>query len=330
MRQLTLDSLFDGIAGFPLSASRYGIVTKWASEIEPFPIRVSKKHFPEMIHLGDVTKIKGSELEPVDIITFGSPCQDLSVAGKQKGLLKGLRIKQRGRKRLKVKPNIYLARKFLTSTRSGLFLEAVRIIREMQEVTNGEYPTFAIWENVLGAFSSNGGGDFAVVLSKLVGGEVLLPTNKKWTRAGVAVGPLGQVAWRTFDAQFWGVAQRRRRIKLVADFRGERAGEILFESKGLPGHSEQSRETREETAAGVGDGAEATSRMYYESGPGWIDECKKSGCLRAEGENRPSRPTHTILEPLCFEPRSQDGVPRIHGNVSPTPGGAAATMRRSE
>ncbi len=312
-RELTLGSLFDGISAFPLAASRHGIVAKWASEIESFPIKVSRKHFPSMKHHGDVTKIKGSELEPVDIITFGSPCQDLSVAGKQKGLLKGLKVKQRGKKRLGVRPTVYLARKFLTSTRSGLFLEAIRIIREMQEATNGEYPTFAIWENVLGAFSSNGGGDFATVLSKLVGGEVLLPTNKKWTRAGVAVGPLGQVAWRTFDAQFWGVPQRRRRIFLVADFRGERAGEILFESKSLPRDSEQSREAREEAATGVGDGVEATSRAGFAmQAIGEYAETGKSSTIK----QRDYKDAIDLV--VCFEPRSQDGVPRIHGDVSPT------------
>lgn len=133
---LTLGSLFDGISAFPRVASLHGIKTLWLSEIEPFPIRVSSKHFGGEKQLGDVTKINGADIDQVDIISFGSPCQDLSVAGKQKGL---------------------------AGERSGLFMEAVRIIKEMREATNGKYPTFAIWENVPGAFSSNGGNDFRVI-----------------------------------------------------------------------------------------------------------------------------------------------------------------------
>lgn len=137
---LTLGSLFDGIAGFPLAASRQGIETIWTSEIEENCIDISTKHFPQAIRLGDITKINGAEIPPVDIISFGSPCQDLSVAGKQAGL---------------------------SGSRSGLFLEAVRIIREMRAETNGEYPKYIIWENVAGAFSSNKGEDFRRVLEDL-------------------------------------------------------------------------------------------------------------------------------------------------------------------
>ena len=128
MRTLTLGSLFDGIGGFPLAAQRCGIKTVWASEIEPNCVEITKRHFPRMIHLGDITKINGGEIPPVDIISFGSPCQDLSTAGKQKGL---------------------------SGERSRLFLDAVRIIYEMRRATNGRYPTFLIWENVSGAFNSN-------------------------------------------------------------------------------------------------------------------------------------------------------------------------------
>ena len=130
MKELTLGSLFDGIGGFPLAASRYGIKTLWASEIEPFPIKVTKTRFPDMKHLGDITQIHGAEIELVDIITFGSPCQDLSVAGKRAGL---------------------------AGERSGLFMEAVRIIKEMRGTYEGSdkpiQPRFAVWENVPGAFS---------------------------------------------------------------------------------------------------------------------------------------------------------------------------------
>jgi len=223
-----MGSLFDGIAGFPLAAIRAGIVPVWASEIEPFPIAVSKAHFPGMKHLGSVTDINGAEIEPVDIITFGSPCQDLSVAGKRAGL---------------------------EGARSGLFGEAVRIIREMQRATANEYPRYAVWENVPGAFSSNEGKDFACVVGSLVGAELSVPEGG-WTSAGVAFGPAGQVAWRILDAQYWGVPQRRRRIFLVYDPRSERAGEILFVDQGVSGHLAESREAREGTAGGAGDGVD--------------------------------------------------------------------------
>lgn len=226
---LTLGSLFDGIGGFPLAAKRVGIKPVWASEIEPFCVSVTKRHFPEMLHLGDIRGINGAEIEPVDIITFGSPCQDLSVAGKREGL---------------------------EGKNSSLFYEAIRIIREMREATNGRYPTFAVWENVPGAFSSNQGRDFAAVLSALVGTKVDLPAGvRRWTSAGVAFGPQGQAAWRVLNAQFWGVPQRRRRIFVVADFRGQRAGQILFEPQGVPGDIEEGRKTREKITGGVEKGA---------------------------------------------------------------------------
>ncbi len=230
---LKLGSLFDGISAFPLAAQRNGITPVWASEIEPFPIEVSRRRFPNMKHLGSVTDIHGGRIEPVDIITFGSPCQDLSVAGRREGL---------------------------DGERSGLFYEAIRIILEMQEATYGEYPTFAIWENVFGAFSSNGGEDFARVLSEMAGAEIYCP-EEGWPNAGIVFGPRGQVAWRVFDAQYWGVPQRRRRVKVIADFRGERAGEILFVEQGLPRDIEAGGKTREEVAAGVGDGAETTGTL---------------------------------------------------------------------
>lgn len=288
---LTLGSLFDGIAGFPESASRHDIKSLWASEIEPFCIKVSQAHFPDMKHLGSVTDIamctvsthfKGQDLncyitnakdgiiEPVDIITFGSPCQDLSVAGKREGL-KG--------------------------ERSHLFFEAVRVIREMRDVTNGIYPTFAIWENVPGALSSHGGRDFRAVLEALTEAEIPMPHSGKWADAGMVRGNGREVAWRLLDAQYWGVPQRRKRIFLVADFGGQRASEILFECQGLPRNIAESRKAGKEAAACIGDGVERTGRVFYESGPGWISE--GVGCLRAEGENRPSRPTHTVLEPVA-------------------------------
>lgn len=235
MRELTLGSLFDGSGGFPLAAALEGIRPVWASEVEPYPIAVTRSRFPYMKHEGDVSQLNGATLEPVDIITFGSPCQDLSVAGKRAGLLHESKGDEE-------------------TTRSGLFLEAIRIIKELREATHGVYPAYAIWENVTGAFSSSGGEDFRTVLNEFVhivepGAEVPPPPQGKWAYADVLVGDGWSVAYRTFDAQYWGVPQRRRRIYLVADFRGERAGEILFKRAGLRGHNAPRREAGERTAA---------------------------------------------------------------------------------
>lgn len=206
---MTLGSLFDGSGGFPLGAILCGITPVWAAEVEPFPIKVTKTRIPFMKHLGSVTEIDGAKIEPVDIITFGSPCQDLSIAGKREGL---------------------------HGNRSGLFNEAIRIVKEMRIATNGEKPRYIVWENVTGAFSSNKGEDFRVVLEevcKIKDESVSVPKPNKWNRAGKIMGDNYSVAWRTFDAQFWGVPQRRKRIYLVADFAGGSAGKILFESEGL-------------------------------------------------------------------------------------------------
>ncbi len=223
---MRLGSLFDGSGGFPLAGTLAGIEPVWASEIEPYPIAVTRSRFPNMKHLGSVTGVCGGEIEPVDVITFGSPCQDLSIAGRRAGIHDG--------------------------ERSNLFFEAIRIIREMREKTNGRYPTFAVWENVPGAFSSNNGDDFRCVLEAFCevcgagGNSVPQPQNGKWQKAGEILGEGFSVAWRLLDAQYWGVPQRRKRIYLVADFRGERAGKILFERKGLRRDSESGGKTRKE------------------------------------------------------------------------------------
>lgn len=187
-----------------------------------------------MKHLGSVTDINGAEIDPVDIITFGSPCQDLSVAGKRAGLK-------------------HEANGDEETTRSGLFMEAVRIIKEMRRATNGLYPTFAIWENVPGAFSSNKGEDFRIVLEeliKIVEPGAVMPTvpQKGWAYADSYLGDGWSLAYRTLDAQYWGVPQRRRRIYLVLDLRGERAKEILFEREGLRGYFTEGRAPWKATA----------------------------------------------------------------------------------
>ena len=232
---MKLGSLFDGSGGFPLAGSLCGIEPIWAAEVEPYPIAVTRSRFPRMKHLGDVTKVNGADIEPVDIITFGSPCQDLSVAGKRAGLK-------------------HEANGDDETTRSGLFLDAIRIIKEMRGATNGVYPRFAVWENVFGAFSSNGGEDFHTVLNEIVGinepaADVPPMPKGGWPYADCYVGDGWSVAYRTFDAQYWGVPQRRRRIYLVADFAGECAGKILFERDGVRGYFETGR-TPWEGAAG--------------------------------------------------------------------------------
>ena len=213
--KLTLGSLFDGSGGFPLGGLVSGITPVWASEIEPFPIRVTTKRLPFMKHYGDVSKMNGADVEPVDIITFGSPCQDMSIAGRREGL---------------------------DGSRSSLFYEAVRIVKEMRCKTNGRYPRYIIWENVPGAFSSNKGADFQSVLEEVCsvkGYEIHTPRPEKWPSAGEIVADDFSLAWRVFDAQYWGVPQRRKRIYLVADFAGGSAGKILFESEGVSGYTSQ-------------------------------------------------------------------------------------------
>ena len=224
---MKLGSLFDGSGGFPLAGSLCGIEPVWAAEVEPYPIAVTRSRFPHMKHLGDVTKVNGADIEPVDIITFGSPCQDLSVAGKRAGL----KHESNGDDE---------------TTRSGLFMEAIRIIKEMRGATNGIYPRFAVWENVAGAFSSNRGEDFRTVINEIVGivepkAEVPPMPKGGWAYADCYVGDGWSVAYRTFDAQYWGVPQRRRRIYLVADFGGECAWKILFERDGGRGYFEAGR-----------------------------------------------------------------------------------------
>lgn len=231
---LTLGSLFDGSGGFPLGGVIAGITPKWAAEIEPFPIRVTSVRFPNMTHLGNISEVSGSEIEPVDIITFESPCQDMSVAGKREGL---------------------------GGNRSSLFYEAIRIIKEMREATNGKYPRYIVWENVPGAFSSNKGEDFRAVLTeicKVKEADVSVPKPSKWENAGRIMGEGFSIAWRLLDAQYWGVPQRRQRIYLVADFDGGSAGKILFESEGVSGYSAQGFKSWQDIANGITEGSHET------------------------------------------------------------------------
>lgn len=269
---MKLLSLFDGSGGFPLAASMCGITPVMAAEVEPYPIAVTKSCFPKMKHLGNVQNVRGGEIEPVDIITFGSPCQDLSVAGKRKGL----KHAENGDDE---------------TTRSGLFMEAVRIIKEMREATNGVYPRYAVWENVPGAFSSNKGEDFRTVLDELIKisePDAVMPDVPKagWAYADCYSGDGWSLAYRVFDAQYWGVPQRRRRIYLVADFRGGRAGKILFEREGVRGYFAEGRTPWQTTAGNVESGAGTDDRAgeacgtFQNTGVGWWNKSDIGATLR--------------------------------------------------
>ena len=300
--QLTLGSLFDGIGGFPYAASFYGIRPLWASEIIPECISVTQKHFPEMEHVGDITKLYGGTLPPVDIITFGSPCQDLSVAsGKRLGL---------------------------AGERSGLFLEAVRIIREMQEATNGEYPKFALWENVPGALSSSSRRDFKAVLEAFTEAEVPMPGSGRWANAGMVRGRGADLAWCVYDAQYFGTAQRRRRIFLIADFRGQRSGEILFVPKSLSGYFAAGGTPRQGPAAyaqsgtgtaGAGDVIPAISmriRCGCEGGgKGPLLQIEKSGTLATGNDQYLFTPKDAVE---ILNDQGGDSLCVEKGGVSPT------------
>lgn len=238
-QNITLGSLFDGIGGFPYAGSFFGIESLWASEILPGAISVTRRHLPHMEHVGDITQLRGDRLPPVDIITFGSPCQDLSVAGKRQGL---------------------------SGERSGLFQDAIRIINEMREATNGKYPTWAVWENVPGALSSNRGLDFRAVLEAFTEAEIPIPRSGRWTKAGMVRGGRADLAWCVYNAQHFGTAQRRRRIFLIADFGGERAGEILFVPKSLQGYFAAGGTPRQGPAAYASRGADSPVEILNDQG----------------------------------------------------------------
>lgn len=257
---MKLGSLFDGSGGFPLGGIIAGMTPVWSSEIEPFPIRVTEKRLPSVRHYGDVSKLNGASLEPVDVITFGSPCQDMSLAGKRAGL---------------------------DGARSGLFFQAVRIIKEMRAKYGR--PRFAVWENVRGALSSAEGEDFRRVLEELCrikDDAADVPRPKKWQSAGLIRGNGYSVAWRVLDAQYWGVPQRRKRVYLVADFDGDSAGKVLFESEGVSGHSEKMQAAWKDFARtaqnGAGEAGWGKEVLNDQGGSSISIEDNLSPTLRAE------------------------------------------------
>ena len=295
MDRLKLGSLFDGSGGFPLGGLLAGVTPVWASEIEPFPIRVTTKRLPGMRHLGDVSSINGAEIEPVDIITFGSPCTDMSVAGKRAGL---------------------------DGRQSCLFYQAIRIVKEMRCATDGKYPRFIVWENVPGAFSSNKGEDFKSVLEAVCSVKdesisVPGPPKGRWANAGSIVADGFSLAWRVFDSQFWGIPQRRKRIYLVADFAGGSAGKVLFESEGVSGYSAEgfrawqgaSRHTEEGAGAAGGIRGGLTFRACPPHGPESAGFCTEHSA-QAQGigygeEQSPTLRAGTVPAAMVFENHSQ-------------------------
>ena len=294
MNNLTLGSLFDGSGGFPLGGLISGIQPVWASEIEPFPIRVTTKRMPFMKHYGDISQMDGGKIEPVDIITFGSPCTDMSVAGRRAGL---------------------------EGQQSVLFYQAIRIIKEMRCATNGRYPRYCVWENVPGAFSSNGGEDFKAVLEAVINvaepeAQVPMPEKNRWPYADCYMGDGWSVAYRVLDAQFWGVPQRRKRIYLVADFAGRSAFDILFKSEGLSGYSAEGFRAWQRTAGSAADCAGTSGICLNDQGGQRMDVTDDvSATLRAEAHHPPC-----VLESagFCTEHSSKSRSIGYEEETSPT------------
>lgn len=299
---LTLGSLFDGSGGFPLGGLLAGITPVWASEIEPFPIRVTTKRLPFMKHYGDISQMDGGKIEPVDIITFGSPCTDMSIAGRRAGL---------------------------DGKQSSLFYQAIRIIQEMREATHGRYPRYIVWENVPGAFSSNKGEDFKAVLEAVIGikepgAQVPMPEKNLWPYADLYLGEQWSVAYRTLDAQYWGVPQRRRRIYLVADFAGWGAGQVLFESEGLSGYSAEGFRAWQRAAGDSAVGVGAAGVCLNDQGGSCMDVSSEvAATLRAENHGHP--PCVLDAAGFCTEHSSdsrgigfeQERAPTLRAGVVP-------------
>lgn len=256
VKELTLGSLFDGIGGWQIAAVRASIQPVWSSEIKKFPMEVTKKWFPKTKQLGDITKIDGASIEPVDIICAGSPCQDLSIAGNRAGL---------------------------AGERSGLFVKSIEIFRAMREATGGEKPRWFVWENVPGAFSSHQGEDFRTVLEQIGQADIPVPQSHKWAQAGMVRTEAADICWRVLDAQYWGVPQRRKRIFLVADFgerRERRAGEVLFDTEGMCGNPAEGGASGETAADATESCAPKTSLTPWDiQGRHIYDECGVSQTL---------------------------------------------------
>ena len=269
--KMTLGSLFDGIGGWQLAATRAGIKPLWSSEIDEFCCAVTRRHFPDTVQLGDINTIDAPP--HVDIITAGSPCQDLSVAGKQGGI---------------------------HCERSGLFFKAVELVRRLK-------PLLFIWENVPNVLSLHGGKDFQTVLQEITSSVIPIPQGG-FANAGVVDFHGGQLAWRILDAQHFGVPQRRRRIFLVADFTTRRAAQILFEPQSLPPHIESSRQAQSKSSRTppLGIGRDAFNQGRNSQFKPTIER-DLSPTLRAKGANAVG--THIVRRFTPVEEERLMGLP---------------------
>ena len=279
---ITLGSLFDGIGVFPLAASRHGITPVWASEIIPDAISITKRHFPKMVHLGDITKLDGGKIPAVHVITFGSPCQNLSSIGPRDGL---------------------------SGAKSSLFYQAIRIIEEMRDASGGLYPAIIVWENVVGAMQKNLKNDYLAVLRSFAGTEVSMPDSGHWADAGVVRGRRCDLAWRVLDAQYWSKPKlaRRERVFVVADFAGQRAAEILFKPRamlqnprlcsagGLP-----AAEDRRDAASEAGRQIPVILPFYGFKMRGAAANCDQRQFIRSFGKRTNSFPTILASEQAAF------------------------------
>ena len=292
-QQLTLGSLFDGIGGWQLAAVRNGVKPVWSAEIERFPLEVTKFHFPETKQLGDVRNINGAEIEPVDIICAGSPCQNFSQAGNREGL---------------------------NGKESSLFGEAIRIIREMREATGGQYPEFFVFENVPGMFSSNKGMDFKAVLEAVTEAEIPMPPGNKWATAGMVECPRCEVAWRVLNAEHFGVPQKRKRVFLVGHFRTERrcAGEVLFVEEGLRGNNQEKQSQGKPFTKGTEGSLRETNSVNLRmrsgkpgGGKGALISVEKSLTLAANTNDQV-----LFTEVICYN-TTHDSEARVYINRTP-------------
>ena len=281
---MTLGSLFDGLGGWQIAACRAGIKPVWSSEIEKFPLKLTSIRFPNTKQIGDITKLSAEEIKPVDIITMGSPCQDLSIAGKREGL---------------------------AGERSGLFVTAINLVHAMRKLTNGRYPKYVIWENVTGAYTSNKGMDFKTVLEKITETSIPVPGHHKWAKSGMVRSRICTVAWRTLDAQYWGVPQRRRRIFLVADYTdGGGTEEILFKSESLSRDFTTGSKKWQGTSCEVGTSSHVPSQFVLNDQGGIQMDTTwgKANTLRAQAKH----------PPIVFDVTHHCDAIRINEGTTPT------------
>lgn len=299
---MKLLDLFSGMCGFSHAAEKHGFFTTAFCEIDKFCHRVIQKHYPDRHIHTDIRSVNGGEIEPVDVVTFGSPCQNLSIAGKQEGL---------------------------EGKQSCLFYEAIRIVREMREKTDGRYPRYAVWENVPGAFSSNKRQDFRAVLEEITQAKIPMPRSGRWANAGMVRGNGRSVAWRVLDAQYWGVPQRRRRIFLVADFRGQSAPEILFECEGMSGDITESGKEGQGTAAGIGEGVTTAipiNTMTAQGRPSMISYGIQGSMIGRADKNGPQG--NGINQEVSFTLNTTDRHAVAHPRITGTLCTSGAGMNR--